>query len=344
MTGREIAEALGVSYIVDGSIQRSSNRIRINVRLVDTKNDVQVWSERFDREIEDVLVLQGEVAATVAATIGGRVEATRARQRIDSNGVKSYDRLLQALALYYKVSRDACEKAQHLLEEALSIEPDNARANVLLAAVHSMMSWSFWAEDNDEAQRLSVEFGRKSIELDDTDSLAHALFAEILFDDGQNELAEFHFQRALSLNPNDIAARSLYAAKLSAMGRAAEGLEHLRVAEELDPFGHFWISWIKGSVLFAARRYDEAIDVLQAISVPPNEARAILAAALARVGRTDEAKEQVTGFLEQAKQDMPDYPGDGLAEWIPVLARMYDLKDPADFEHLIDSFREAGWA
>lgn len=339
----QIAEELGVAFIVEGSIQRSGDRIRINVRLISADGDSQLWSERYDREISDVLLLQEELATTVAATIGGRVEASRGRKRMNAAGVESYDFLLRAQALYYEVSKASNEEAQSLLERALEIEPDNPRALILLAAVHSMASWSFWAEDNKAAQEASFQFGRQSIALDDMDSLAHALFAEILFDCHETEKAEHHFKTAIALNPNDIAARALYASKFSAQGRADEALQHLAVAERLDPFGLLWIPWIKGSVMFTARRYEESVQALQSMPTPPNEAHYLLGAALGHLGRADAAMEYIEVFLGRSAVEMPGFPGRDLEQWIPVFDRMLDYKNADDLEHLIEGLRMAGW-
>ncbi len=340
---KNIAEDLGVAYIVDGSVRKSAGKVRVNVRLADAQRDVQIWSERYDRELEDLLLLQDDVTAAIAATIGGRVEATRARKRLDGSGVEAYDLLMQAQALYYVVSRDAAEQARALLERAIEIDPHNARALGLLAAVYSMMSWSFWAADNEAARKRSSELGRRSLELDDSDSLTQALVAEILFDCGSPELAEHHFRRALALNPNDIAARALFASKLAASGRADEGLEHLAVGERLDPFGLSWIPWVKGFVMFSARRFDESASALMSMANPPNEARFLLAASLGRLNRRSEAKAPILEFLHCARQEMPNYPGDTLDEWTPYLARMVDYGDIEDFEFLIESLRLAGW-
>lgn len=339
----QIAAELGVAYIIEGSIQRYGDRIRINVRLVDAADDSHTWSERYDREIGDILLVQEELAATVAATVGGRVEATRGRKHIDSAGVESYDYLLRAQMLYYQVSKPENDEALRLLERAIAIEPDNARALILMAAVYSMASWSFWAEDNEAARKTSLELGQQSIDLDDSDSLAHALFAEILFDCGQREQSEHHFLRAIALNPNDIAARALYASKLSAQGRSVEGLEQLAVAERLDPFGLLWIPWIKGSVMFGARQYEAAIQALRSMSKPPNEANFILAASLGRLGRQDEAAKYINEFLRRAREDMPEFPGNSLEDWVPLFGRMLDYEDAADLDHLMDSLRLAGW-
>ena len=343
MKARDIASELGVAYVVDGSLQRSSGRIRINVRLVDAADDGQIWAERYDREIEDVLIVQEEVAAKVAATVGGRVEATRGRRRIDTAQFESYDCLLRAQALYYDFSKEANIEARGLLEKAIEVDPENARALAILAAVHSMDSWSFWSDDNERSKRLSLELGEKSIQIDDSDSLAHALFGEILTDCGELERSEFHFSRALALNPNDIAARALHASNLRSMGRVEEGIGHIEIAERLDPFGLLWIPQIKGSLMLAAKRYEEAVAAFYTISRPPNEARCMLIAALGRLGRLDEARHVHKQFIAAAKVEMPNYPGEQLGNWMPIFGRMLSTTDPTVLLELRESLELCGW-
>ena len=343
LTTAQIAAELGVSYVVDGSLQRSGNRVRITVRLVNSVNDSQLWAERYDRQLEDILLVQEEVARTVAATIGGRVEATRGRQRIEGAALESYDYLLKAQALYYDFSKRANAEARDLLEQAIQIDPENARALAILAAVHSMDSWSFWSDDNKRSQELSLEFGRRSIELDDTDSLAHALFGEILYDCGNPDLAEHHFRKALELNPGDIAAHALYASKLRASGRVDAAIEHISIAKRLDPFSLSWIPLIEGTIMFAAKRYEDAAGALLSMLSPPNEARYILVAALGRLGRIDEAKRVREELFSQARNEMPQFPGERLDDWLPILERMFCPRDAAEMQHVLDSLRLSGW-
>jgi len=343
VTTRQIGRELGVAYVVDGSIRRSRDRVRISVRLVDASSDAQLWAERYDRDIEDILVVQEEVASEVAATIGGRVEVTRGRQRLDRMALESYDRLLKAQSLYYDYEKSSNAKARELLENAVEINPDNARALILLAAVHSMDSWSYWTDDSERSKELSLEIGRRSVSLDDTDSLAHALFAEILFDSGHGELSEHHFKRAISLNPNDIAAHALYASKLRATGRVDEAIEEIAIAKRLDPFGHLWIAQIEGFVLFAARRMEDSIAAFSTMTSPPNEARFLMVAALSKLGRKDDALRLRDEFLECAKQEMPNYPGEALDDLSPIFSRMLGNVDSDELEYVLGSLRLAGW-
>ncbi|MGI9219943.1 MAG: winged helix-turn-helix domain-containing protein [Woeseiaceae bacterium] len=343
LSTREIAEELGVAYVVDGSLRRAGERIRITVRLVNAANDAQLWAERYDRDLEDVLVVQEEVATTVAATIGGRVEATRGRQRIDGAALESYDSLLRAQALYYDYSMDANSQARDLLERAIDADPDNARALAILAAVHSMDSWSFWVDDVEASRRLSLELAKKSIEIDDSDSLAHALFGEILHDCGQQQLAAHHFNRALDLNPSDTASQSLFALYLHLESRFDDAIKHLHIAKRLDPFSLNWIPVIEGSVMLGAKRYEDAVSAISRMVSPPCEARCTLIAALGHLGRVEEAIQVRSELLKRARNEMPNYPGEILDDWKPVFQRMLTYSDRAELDRIFEGLRLAGW-
>jgi len=339
----EVASELGVAYVVDGTLQRAGGRVRINVRLVDANSDAQIWTERYNRDVADIFLIQEELAATIAATVGGRIEVTRGRKRIDQAEFESYDCLLKAQALYYDFRPDSNAAARRLLEHSLQIQPENARALAILAAVHSMDSWSYWVEDAKASQRASLEFGKRSIALDDTDSLAQALVAEILHDCGEVELAAHHFQRAITINPNDIAARALYASKLASVSQVQEALEHLAVAQELDPFGLGWIPVIGASVMYSAGRYEDAIGFVGRMTTPPSESLVMKIAALGRLGKTGEAEKTMSALFEQARGEMPNFPGTKLRDWMFFLRRI--RASPADelVDELVESLRLAGW-
>jgi len=343
LTAPEMGRKLGVAYLLDGSIQRSGNRLRLNARLVDAVKDKQISVQRYDREVEDVFLLQDELARTIAATIGGRVEATRARERASPANLAAYDLVLRAQAQYYMVTPDSVRSAIALLDQAIAIDPDNARAYALLAACHSIESWSYWSEDPEHSLQLSLSYGIRSLELDDTDSLAHALFGEILLDDGQEELAEAHFLKAIALNPNDIAGRTLYASLLAATGRAEDGLEHIAVAERLDPFGLVWIPWVKLTVLFSAGRDAECILAGNQIDQLPNEANLWIAAAHERLGQRESAVAALSAFLDRAGVEMPTYPGRKMTDWLPMLKRYLGIKHRNDYEPII-RLLEPVWA
>lgn len=339
LTARELGERLGVAYLLDGGIQRSGSRLRLNARLVDAAGERQTWAQRYEREVEDLFQLQDDLARTIAATIGGRVEATRARERASPEHLAAYDLVLRAQALYYQVTPESVRAAIGLLDMAVGIDERNARAFALLAACHSIESWSYWSADPVYSQKLALQYGRRSLELDDGDSLAHALYGEILLDNGQELLAEEHFERAIALNPNDIAGRTLYASLLAATGRAEDGLEQIAVAERLDPYGLVWIPWVKLTVLFSAGRDAECIAAAERMDDVPNEARLWIAAARARQGDAAGAAKTLRTFLRRAAREMPTYPGRGLDAWEPILERYLGIKHRGDYAEVMGLLR-----
>jgi TolB-like protein/Tfp pilus assembly protein PilF len=332
---REAGARLGVAYLLDGSLQRSENRLRLIARLIDTESNKQIWAERYDREVEDVFLLQEELARTIAATIGGRVDATRARARASPGNLAAYDLVIRAQALYYQVTPGSVREAIGLLDRAIEIDPASARSYALLAACHSIESWSYWSEDPELSMRLALAHGRRALELDDTDSLSHALYGEILLDNDQAQLAEVHFRKSIALNPNDIAGRTLYASLLAATGRSGEGLEQIAMAERLDPYGLAWIPWIKLTVLFSAGRDAECITAGQQLNPLPNEARLWLAAAHERLGQRSDALAVLARFLDTAAIEMPTFPGRKMDAWEPFLNRYLGLKHRADHDVIV---------
>ena len=121
-----------------------------------------------------------------------------------------------------------------------------------------------------------------------------------------------------------------------------EAIEQLRIAERLDPFGLHWIPWIKCSVLFMAKRYEESIATFETMVRPPNEARYIAAAAYARIGRIDEAGKQLRLFLDRAREEMPAFPGERARDLKPLFSRMLDVEQPEDLDYLMESLHIAG--
>ena len=254
-----LARKFGVTYIVQGSIRRSASRIRITVHLTEVTSERRLWSEHYDRKLEDVPIINDDVSRTIAATIGGRVEAHRVRQPFDRAGVRAYDLILRAKMLHYRVKKSANAEALALLEQAIQIDPNNASAHAWLASVHEWDGWYRWTEDPDESTRLALEFGRKAIDLNDAEPVAHFVYGEVLYGQCEYELAESHLERALKLNPNDIEARGVYCGLLISNGRAEDAYRHMAVIERLDPIGVAWTPWTRAVVMFGVGRYEEAV-------------------------------------------------------------------------------------
>ena len=342
---QQVGRELGVAYLVSGSLRRSGARLRVTAELAETGGGKQLWAESYDRTLEELFDLEEEITRTLAATIGGRVEAEdrdRVARKAPAN-LKAYDTLLRAQALYNQVSKPAHEEAARLLERAIELDPTNARAHMLLGAVHDMSYWTGWVSDPEAALAEARQHGRRAVQLDDGDSLAHAHLGETLQHSGDYAGAQIQFDKALARNPNDVAARALYGAFLSATGRNETALEQLEIAGRLDPFEFGWVTWIRGTVLFYARRYEEAIEELRKVETPILNLDGLLAACCAYAGRPKEAQVALKAFLAGAAADLASLPSD-LAGWQAYWRRASASADEADFEHLFQGLLKAGLA
>ena len=320
---QDVGEELRVAYVVEGSVRRSGNRVRVTAQLVEAATGNQLWADRYDRELEDIFAVQDELTETIAATVGGRVAADgtrRVRARTDAN---AYDLVLRGQALHFRVVKEANEEARHVLERALELDPDNARAHALLGAVH-ILDYSFgWSADLKKSLNRALEHGQRSVRLDSTDSQAHAHLGETYLELGKLEQARIHFEKGVALNPADIVSRALYSIYFRYTGNAESAIEQLSEVERLDPFELSWVPWFRGMAYYHLQRYDEAIDSLMRVDEPISDVCLYLAASYGQIGRVDEAHALLQEYLSVSKQEMPAYPGDMFEDWEPQWRSYY---------------------
>jgi TolB-like protein len=337
-----LAHKLHVAYIVQGSVRRSDSRVRITVHLTEVTSGRRLWSEHYDRELQELPIIHDDVSRTIAATIGGRAEAHRVRQPLDEAGVEAYDLILRAKALHYKISKPSNAEARVLLERALKADPNNPRALVWLASVHGVDGWYRWTKDPERSTRLALEFGCKAIKINDSDATAHFVYGEVLYGQCEYELAESHLERALKLNPNDIEIRGVYCGLLVSDGRAQEAYQHMAVIERLDPIGVDWTPWTKGVVMFGVGRYEEAIESFSQIE-GMHMARPWMASAYAKLGDLPKARLSLEKFLSMTQDDMDSFPAKDEQVWRNFLFRELAYRYEKDFQNFYQGIIDAGW-
>ena len=158
---------------------------------------------------------------------------------------------------------------------------------------------------------------------------------------GEFEQARLHLEKAIDLNPNDARARVTYGWYLTSAGQPERAIEEIEMARRYDPLEEDWMPWIRGTALFAAQRYDEAVAAFNEMNDPFNEVRGWLAASLAQAGRIEEAQDMLRTFLEVARHDMVVYPGDRLQDWVEFW-RGASQYQKGDFDRLCEGLIKAG--
>ncbi|HET7695366.1 MAG TPA: tetratricopeptide repeat protein [Vicinamibacterales bacterium] len=271
----EIARALQVDAIIEGSVVRSGSRLRISVQLIRAATDDHLWSGNYDRELRDVLNLQDEVAQAIARqiqiTIGGQESGRRDAPRVSPDAYEDYLRGRFALN---QGPTPRFDESVRYFEAALAKDPSFAPAYSGLATAYNGLGSVFGGAPPPDAQAKATRAAQQALELDSQLAEAHVVLAEALLWRWQWTDAEASYARAIDLNPNEASAHAGRARWLLAQGRVAEALVSARRARELDPLALYGtdIGWI----LFHARRYSEAIRELQTVlAVRPDDSRAL---------------------------------------------------------------------
>ena len=297
---QNVARALGVQYVLEGSVRKAGNRVRVTVQLIDAETDRHVWAERYDRELEDIFAIQDEITTTIVATLPGRIEAA-SQERVKhkrTDNMAAYESLLAGKVLHHRSSIDANVEALRLLDRAVALDPNYAHAHAWRACVLGQ-SWVYgWCADRDATWAQVGDALQTALALDDNDSDVHRILAATSVAHGDFEKAVYHQERALSLNPNDDLIVVQNGELLTWLGRPEEGIEWIRKAIRLNPYHpeRFWNHL--GRAYFVARRYAEAVTAFGRISRPDQFHHAFLAAAHALQGNEAEAREHAMQVLE----------------------------------------------
>jgi TolB-like protein/DNA-binding winged helix-turn-helix (wHTH) protein/tetratricopeptide (TPR) repeat protein len=287
-----IGKELNVDAVIEGSVLRSEDKIRVTVQMIRADTDEHLWSGTYDRELQDVLALQSDVTQGIAhhieIAVGGSQRGSPVAPRTVAPDV--YEGYLKGRFALHKNSRAGLEEALLRFQSAVDEDGSFAPAYVGLAAAYSELGTVFFGASPLETRPKVLFAARKALELDPELVEARILLANALQKDWHWAEAEAEYRRAIELSPSDAGANAGLADWLLCQGRTAEALASARRAQELDPlaFDNTQVGWI----LFQARRYDEAILQLQGVlAVKPNSPSALwdLGFALIGAGRFDEA-------------------------------------------------------
>ena len=289
-----VRQALGVNYIVDGSVRKAGNRIRVTAQLIDAGSQGQIWTERYDRDVHDIFAVQDEVARAVAATLEGRVAASGAEQarRKPTKDWLAYDYLLQGRE---RVNRYEPPEAERFFTRAIELDPGYAQAHAWKAIA---LAIKYLFDRRQETLDEASSTANMALSLDETDAWVHEAMGLVAFRRRDWDLAGEHFERAIGLNPNDVNIAGDRAQWLLYVGRPDEALRCLDSALQRDPYPPTWFWEVRGHILYHLKRYDKAIVALRNVHAHPFWIHVFLAAAYARAGQLENARREVARLLE----------------------------------------------
>ena len=338
---RQVGRELGVRYVLEGSIRRAGDRVRITGQLIDALTGAHRWAERYDRELEDVFAVQDEVARTIVAILAAHVnksEAARALLKPPSSW-QAHDYYLRGAETYISFlttfKAEELHETRRLLEKSLSIDPGYARAYAALSNTY-IIAYSQPTDEyylNPVAVERAYQLAVKGVQLDPNLPLAHAKLGVALIYKPQLEEAIAAFERAIALNPNFTDWR--FTIPLVYSGYFTRAIEVVEAHMRLDPFYPPFVPYWSGFARYMLKRYSDALPLLRnAASRAPN-ARAIhcaLAATYAQLGQLNEARAEAAEILRIE----PTYTIDGTQRRVAVFTHLEDM------EHYLDGLRKAG--
>jgi adenylate cyclase len=283
---QEVAKEFAVDYVLEGSVRKAGDRIRVTVQLIDAEADRHVWAERYDRELADIFAIQDEMTHAIVATLPGRVEAA-AHDRVKrkpTDNMAAYECVLAAKVLHHRSTREDNAEAQRLLERAITLDPNYAHAHAWRACVLGQ-TWVYsWCADRDATfEQVAAEL-EIALKLDDNDSDVHRILAALNLNREDHDKAAYHQERALALNPNYDLVVVQQGELLTWLGRPEEGIDWIKKAMRLNPYHpeRFWSHL--GRACYCAEKYAEAAEAFSRITRPDHTHHAFLAATFAQMG------------------------------------------------------------
>jgi adenylate cyclase len=333
---RTVADELGVQYLLEGSVRRSGDQIRINAQLIDGENGGHMWAERFDGTMADVFALQDHVNRKIVAALEVNLTAADEKRfdQVETTVAGAYDLVLRGVERYNVFNREALMDARDLFKQAAALDPNYARAYANIALSYATEVNFFWSENREESIRLGLEFADKALALDDSIPQIYLTRSILYLSQRQHQAALEAARRTIEVHPNYADGQATLAFIQSYSGKLEPALESLARAKQINPQGTGVYLAIEGRILFFLGRYEEALRILeQAVDRNPAFDRIHLhtAAVNAELGHLDEAAWSV----DEALAISPDI---SLAK---ERREAIYLRD-SDLEQYISALRKAG--
>jgi len=333
---QQVSRELGVRYVLEGSVRRTDDQLRITAQLIDATTGKHLWAERYDRRMKDIFAVQDEI--TMKIINGIEVKLTKGEQarltEIDTTNLEAYLKVLQGIEYSSRANRADNTTALELFKEAIALDPNYAMAYARLAFAYTNEVWTGSGRSPEESLKQAFEAIQKAVALNDSLPMAHFTLSALYLLKREHQQAISEAQKAISLNPNWADGYFGLGNRLLFAGRTEEAIPNLKMAIRLDPFGPSYYFHLLGMAYRELGRYEEAIAACQeAIRRQPNNelAHLVLAATYIMVGREAEAHVEAAELL----RINPKFSLQRFAKVRPHI-------DPENTARLVDALRKAG--
>jgi adenylate cyclase len=331
----EVSQKLGVKFIVEGSVRKAGNRVRITAQLIDGASGGHLWAERYDRNLDDIFAVQDEVTQEIVTALAlSLTDADRRRLASEPAGnPDAHDYFLRGRECWWRASKQASIEAKAMLQRAIECDPGFVPAYAFLAAVHTRDYVNEWSASPEDSLHQAFELAQRAAALDDRHAYTHWAMGGFYLWSRRHDEAVREFEKAISLDPNFAPVYVLLGLALYYGGSPERALEVFDRAFALDPYHPDVYLHFQAQAYFQLGKFEKSIEILKRRLVrnPHTDiSRALLAASYGHLGRGDEAKKEWQELLRVN----PDYSVEHRRKALPY-------KNPADFELFVDGLRKA---
>jgi adenylate cyclase len=333
---QQVAEELGVQFVLEGGVQKSGDRVRITAQLIDAVTGRHVWSERYDRKIDDIFALQDEITIHVMNGMSAELtEGDQARHWTQKGvtNLKALEKHYQAQGFFCRHTREDYAKARPLFEEAIALDPNFVWPHIYLGYLHTGSVQGGWSESPAESLQTAFELAQRALALDETHDGPHSLLSYIYLTKREYDKALSEAERAVALNPNASDAYTMLSYVSGSLGRWEESVSYGEKSLRLSPFPGAAPLTVLGRAYFMTENYDQAIvNFKKALKVSPNYllGHALLAACYGSSGR------DASGAVRHVLRLNPNF---NIESFIPKT----QLTKETDTERLSAALRMAGF-
>jgi TolB-like protein len=267
---QQVSEELGVRYILEGSVQRTTDRMRINAQLIDATSGRQLWAESYDHEVKHLFEIQDEIVELIVASLAFKVDATEREQvmRKAPGNLDAYDYWLRGRNIWFRFTKEANAQARSLFEKAIEIDPNWGRPYGYMAWVHVNDVRFGWSEDPKKDLELALKTALKAYELNPDDYETHWTLGFVYLHLQDFDLALSEYERAKALNSNDADFLAEMAIGLTLMDRPEQAIAQFKKAMRMNPRHPSWYWGVLGYAYYEVGRYEEALAALKQDNKP----------------------------------------------------------------------------